>query len=70
MADDNKTEKKTRAPRTAKPMKAVLVFDSFDGQKFHGLTAHRIDATIVDVIADASANGRSFVQVEIPPASA
>lgn len=67
MADT--TETKQRRTRTPKPVKAVMVFDDFDGSKFINLTMHRIDANVVDVIAAASAEGRKFQQIEIPPAS-
>ena len=67
--DATETETKTRATRVPRPVKAVLVFDDFDGQKFHGLSVHRIDASIVEVITTAAALGRKMVQVEIPPAS-
>lgn len=69
MAKNESGEKKTRAPRTPRPIKAVLVFDDFDGKTFHGLSVHRIDAGIVNVITEAATAGRKMVQVEIPPAS-
>lgn len=71
MADETKAPKgeKARRTRTAKPLNVVMVFDDFDGRKFHGLSMHRIDANVVNVIADATATGRKFQQVEIPPAS-
>lgn len=71
MADETKTPKgeKAKRTRTARPLKVVLIFDDFDGQKFHGLSVHRIDANVVDVIAEATMTGRKFQQVEIPPAS-
>ena len=65
-ADDETKVRRTRTPRAKK---VVLVFDDFDGAKFHGLSVHNIDANIVDVITSAAAQGRKAVQVEIPPAS-
>lgn len=65
-ADGEVKAKRTRTPRAKK---IVLVFDDFDGAKFHGLSVHNIDASIVDVITNAAAQGRKAVQVEIPPAS-
>lgn len=62
-------ETKVRRTRTPRAKKIVLVFDDFDGAKFHGLSVHNIDASIVDVITSAAAQGRKAVQVEIPPAS-
>ena len=54
-------ETKVRRTRTPRAKKIVLVFDDFDGAKFHGLSVHNIDASIVDVINATTTKDRKSV---------